>query len=368
MNDSVVEVLKKLIASHGTVLCTNWSRLEGLLCDHIGQHRREINILVTAAKQGIAEELLRVSSQVDPLLFNRLVRRLHEETGIAERFAEWAVNTWMIVLEKNVQSAADDEGTKREEVAPSVIVARPAIDQNVADEDYQRARKILESLTGGIYSEALSPNGRYLAVSCTDRTLRYWDVLTQKELFLLKPCSYEGETFVSSYWQVIVGNENNYRDPGFLIVPNISKIIFSPDGRYLAFSGTVAYLWEIGIEQQAWQLRRLAWNVNDIAFSPDGRYLAIGGLEPQIELWDVNRRRVIWEVKESIGIVEKLAFSTDGKYLLSVENCVDETRCVMGGIYGVRMWNTVLSCNLRSHFRELIYICLLYTSPSPRDS
>jgi len=129
MNDSVVEVLKKLIASHGTVLCTNWSRLEGLLCDHIGQHRREINILVTAAKQGIAEELLRVSSQVDPLLFNRLVRRLHEETGIAEKFAEWAVNSWMIALGKDAQGTADKGA--RGEPAPSAIAARPTTDRGV---------------------------------------------------------------------------------------------------------------------------------------------------------------------------------------------------------------------------------------------
>jgi WD40 repeat protein len=341
LNDTIVETLKKLIATHGADLCTNWSRLEGLLCDHAGQHRREINILVIAAKQGIAEELLRVGSQIDPLLFNRLVRRLHEETGIAEMFAEWAVNTWMIVLGNNVHSTADNEEARREEVAPSAIAARPPIDQNVTDEAYQRARKILESLTGGIYSGALSPNGRYLAVSCHDRTLRYWDVLTQKELFLLKPYSYEGDAFGSSYWQVMTGNETNYRDPGFLIVPNVSKIIFSPDGRYLAFSGTVVYLWEIGVEQQAWQLRRLAWNVNDIAFSPDGGHLAIGGGEPEIELWDVKRRRVIWEVAGIIGIVEKLAFSTDGQYILSVEECLDEKRQVLGDIHGIRMWNVI---------------------------
>ncbi len=330
-SDTIVETLKKLIVTHGTDLCTNWLRLEGLLCDHAGQHRREINILVTAAKQGIAEESLRVSSQVDRLLFNRLVRRLHEETGIAERFAEWAVNSWMIALGKDVQGIAD-EGA-RGEPALSAIAARPAIDQNVADEAYQRARKILESLTGGIYSEALSPNGRYLAVSCRDRTLRYWDVLTQKELFLLKPCFYEG--LACNYWQIMVGNETNYRDPGFLIVPNISKIIFSPDGRYLAFSGTIAYLWEIGIEQQAWQLRRLAWNVNDIAFSPDSRYLAIGGVDPRIELWDVKRRRVIWEVEDGImDSVEKLVFSTDGQYIVSVEGWVVTER-------KISMWNVI---------------------------
>jgi hypothetical protein len=146
----------------------------------------------------------------------------------------------------------------------------------------------------------------------------------------------------------MTGNETNYQDPGFLIVPNVSKIIFSPDGRYLAFSGTVVYLWEIGVEQRAWQLRRLAWNVNDIAFSPDGEYLAIGGVEPTIELWDVRRRRVIWEVEESIGIVRKMAFLSKiflRHYLVSLEQAVEDAYILRLRIWemksGEEIWRSV---------------------------
>ncbi len=178
MNDGVIEVLKKLIASHGIVLCTNWSRLEGLLCDHAGQHRREINILVIAAKQGIAEELLRVGSQVDPLLLNRLVRRLHEETGIAEKFAEWAVNSWMIALGMDVQGTAD-EVTKREPVLSS-IAARHAVDQ-VTDGASQQTRKTLESFRWHIANSVSFERGEVVVHGSAPIFIRTSEGLRRRE-------------------------------------------------------------------------------------------------------------------------------------------------------------------------------------------
>jgi|GEM_PF-3783040 hypothetical protein len=179
MNDSVVEVLKKLIANHGIVLCTNWSRLEGLLCDHAGQHRREINILVMAAKRGIAEELLRVGSQVDPLLLNRLVQRLHEETGIAEKFAEWAVNSWRIALGKDVRGIAD--GVAKVEPPPSAIVACPALDQEATDEASPQPRKILESFRWHIANSVSFERGEVVVHGSAPIFIRTSEGLRRRE-------------------------------------------------------------------------------------------------------------------------------------------------------------------------------------------
>ncbi|MGQ9733132.1 MAG: hypothetical protein ACUVX8_17890, partial [Candidatus Zipacnadales bacterium] len=105
MNDTITVTLRKLIAAHGTDLCTNWTRLEGLLRDYAGQHRREINVLVTAAREGVAEQILRQSgSQIGPLLFDGLTRRLHDGAGIDKAFAEWAVASWAEALGKQIQS------------------------------------------------------------------------------------------------------------------------------------------------------------------------------------------------------------------------------------------------------------------------
>ena len=91
MNDAVLETLKKLV-TRNAALCTDWRRLEGFLRDYAGQHRREVNVLVMAAREGVPAELLRVSgSEVSPLVVDRLVRRLYEHTGIEQALAEWAV-------------------------------------------------------------------------------------------------------------------------------------------------------------------------------------------------------------------------------------------------------------------------------------
>ncbi len=101
MNGEVLKTLKKLLQEYGEELCTNRQKLEGLLKDFCGRHRREISVLTAAAGEGIAEELRRLSgAEVDEFAFQRLVKRLHENGGIDEQYAEWAVRGWALALGK----------------------------------------------------------------------------------------------------------------------------------------------------------------------------------------------------------------------------------------------------------------------------
>ncbi len=50
--------LGELIDEYGFSLCRDAKRCEGLLRDVCGENRREINILVSAVREGIAAELL----------------------------------------------------------------------------------------------------------------------------------------------------------------------------------------------------------------------------------------------------------------------------------------------------------------------
>lgn len=113
MDDLVRETLKRLVSEHGTELCLNQQRLEGLLRDFCGQHRREIKVLITSIQEGITDALLQVSgTEVDPLLAHRLVQRLHEGAGIDKRYSEWAVNTWAIALGKSVPERLEERAEK----------------------------------------------------------------------------------------------------------------------------------------------------------------------------------------------------------------------------------------------------------------
>jgi formylglycine-generating enzyme required for sulfatase activity len=119
MNDIVRDTLKKLVAQYGVDLCANRQRLEGLLRDYCGDHRREIAVLAAAVREGVAEELRKVSgAQVDGLLFHRLVRRLDENAGIAEAYAQWAVESWAAALGKTAPQNIS--------APPRVVVPQPA--------------------------------------------------------------------------------------------------------------------------------------------------------------------------------------------------------------------------------------------------
>ncbi|MCL6560850.1 MAG: hypothetical protein K6U74_19055, partial [Firmicutes bacterium] len=61
MNLCVRERLKQLLVQYGPDLCADRQQLEKLLRDSCGQHSREISALVAAVKEGVTEELLKVS-------------------------------------------------------------------------------------------------------------------------------------------------------------------------------------------------------------------------------------------------------------------------------------------------------------------
>lgn len=99
MDTAVRGTLKRLINEHGTGLCTDWRRLEAFLNDLCGGFRAEVNVLVTAAREGIPSALLGMPS-VDAVQFKRLVRRLRDNTGMMDEFAGWAVESWALALGK----------------------------------------------------------------------------------------------------------------------------------------------------------------------------------------------------------------------------------------------------------------------------
>jgi F-box protein 11 len=70
-----------------------------LLLDHAGQYRREVRVLVSALEEKVAADLLRVSGSIPiPVLLAQLTRRLHDNVGMAEEFATWAVESWALAL------------------------------------------------------------------------------------------------------------------------------------------------------------------------------------------------------------------------------------------------------------------------------
>ena len=57
MNDAVLTKLKELVTLDAA-LYRDLLRLDGFLRDYAAAHKREVNVLVTAAREGVPAELL----------------------------------------------------------------------------------------------------------------------------------------------------------------------------------------------------------------------------------------------------------------------------------------------------------------------
>jgi tetratricopeptide (TPR) repeat protein len=102
VEEEIRKRLKQLVDKHGSELGYNPQRLEALLKDYCGEYKREINLLVIAAREGTAREMLNTSgTKLGTWDFQRLVRKLCEDTGMSEDFARWAVESWALAFRNN---------------------------------------------------------------------------------------------------------------------------------------------------------------------------------------------------------------------------------------------------------------------------
>ncbi len=94
-------VLAWIVAEYGHVIIGDPQRVNGLLHEHCPEARREINLIMTTLREGMAIELANCvasPSSSAVLLVPHLVMRLDQDHGIATTAAQWAVETWAAAL------------------------------------------------------------------------------------------------------------------------------------------------------------------------------------------------------------------------------------------------------------------------------
>ncbi len=147
MNDGPRQTLRELVARYGRGLCSDARRCEGLLRDLCGEHRREINILVSALKERVPLDLLAAQSAMPRgLLLARLAKRLEDHLALTEEAARWAVDSWALALGvvTEAEVAEREEKAEREKKAapppPSTSANAPRpVPEEDADEAKSRA-------------------------------------------------------------------------------------------------------------------------------------------------------------------------------------------------------------------------------------
>lgn len=160
--------------------------------------------------------------------------------------------------------------------------------------------KTLYTLEEGIsfVQAAFSPDGRSLAISADDDTIRIYEVATGQRLHI-----FEGQDY--SY-----------------------DLAFSPNSQILASGGAddTVILWDVVKGQRLHTLTGQAYWYS-FAFTQDGRFLAVGGADSSLQLWEIQTGQAIrnFEGRPSGSLtsddphlsLNQLAFSPTGQRLVS---------------------------------------------------
>ncbi|MFJ9855510.1 AAA family ATPase [Streptomyces sp. NPDC101150] len=161
---------------------------------------------------------------------------------------------------------------------------------------------------------AWSPDGRRLAAGSRDTTVRVWSTGPWAELSVLHHAPATGD-----------------REEG------VGGVAWSPDGRHLASVGSdcTVRIWDTrnagdaGTYTEAAVLRgheRMVWSVT---WSPDGKGVASGGEDGTVRVWDVDTAAVVRVLTGHQNNIESVRWSPDGRRLASASG--DRT---------VRIWDT----------------------------
>jgi WD40 repeat protein/tRNA A-37 threonylcarbamoyl transferase component Bud32 len=141
-----------------------------------------------------------------------------------------------------------------------------------------------------VLSVAYSPDGRYLATTSWDHTIKVWDPATGKEL------------------RTIRGHHQA-----------INEAKFSPDGIHLAtaaWDGSVK-VWDVRTGQECFTCPGQGGEVWSVAYDRDGKRLASAHLDGTVKVWDAADGRELLSVTAHFAPVQSVAFSHDGHRLVS---------------------------------------------------
>jgi len=230
-------------------------------------------------------------------------------------------------------------------------LASSSFDYTIRVWDTSTWKAIGEPLRGHesyVWSVAFSPDGKTLASGSGDKSIRLWDTSTWKaigeplhghdEMVLSLAFSPDGKTLASAsldktirLWDTSTGKASGEPLRGHDSV--VKSIAFSPDGMTLA-SGSgdkTIRLWDTSTGKASGEPLRGHDNaVMSVAFSPDGKTLASASEDKTIRLWDTSTWKVIGEpLRGHDNAVMSVAFSPDGKTLASASE--DKT---------IRLWDT----------------------------
>ncbi|KJK38531.1 hypothetical protein UK23_41110 [Lentzea aerocolonigenes] len=185
--------------------------------------------------------------------------------------------------------------------------------------------------TGQVLGLAFSPDGRQVATSSADGTVRLWNLATGAvDRTLTGHAAVVNGVRFSPDGRLLATASHDQTvklwDPatGSLLATLtghtgwVRAVAFSQDGRLLATAShdQTVILWDVATRTRLVTITdHTDADFTGVAFSPDGRTLAYTSGEASVVLWDVERRAITARLTGHTQRVHAVAFSPDGSVL-----------------------------------------------------
>jgi WD40 repeat protein len=208
------------------------------------------------------------------------------------------------------------------------------------------APRVLRGHDGYVWSPVFSADGRLLAACGVDGLVTVWDLATDEPPLVLRGhggvvstvafspdgrfVAGAGDDGTVRVWDRTSGSQDPVRSLSLDGGP-VQAVGFSPDGARLAAAGAgPVMLWDLAGTAAPQVLTGHENTVESIAFSSDGRLLASASSDQTVRVWPLGGTEPPLILRADDGTVETVAFSSDGSRVASGHSGSDT----------IRVWNT----------------------------